>query len=92
VELSRVLTPENRAEVLPRFLGASKWDAKVIAAELCPAETPQRRALVTAVTPVQRAAVARPLPAAPLLPAPPADDAPRDGVRPDLRILHILRP
>jgi HNH endonuclease len=83
VELSRVLTPENQAEVLPRFLGASKWDAKVIAAELCPAETPQRRALVTAVTPVQRAAVARPLPAAPLLPAPPADDAPRDGVRPD---------
>src|SRR5689334_11979000 len=25
VELSRVLTPQNQAEVLPRFLGASKW-------------------------------------------------------------------
>ncbi|MFL5262484.1 MAG: hypothetical protein ACJ79L_08785 [Anaeromyxobacteraceae bacterium] len=49
VELSRVLTPENQRTVLPRFLGASKWEAKVIAAELCPAESPQRRDVVTAV-------------------------------------------
>src|SRR6185369_16091636 len=46
VELSRVLTAENQLTVLPRFLGASKWEAKVIAAELCPAESPQRRTVV----------------------------------------------
>ncbi|MFL5302145.1 MAG: HNH endonuclease, partial [Anaeromyxobacteraceae bacterium] len=68
VELSRVLTPENQRTVLPRFLGASKWEAKVIAAELCPAESPQRRAVVTAVSPVVPAAVARPMSAAPPLP------------------------
>jgi HNH endonuclease len=78
VELSRVLTPENQAEVLPRFLGASKWEAKVIAAELCPAESPQRRAVVTAVVPALRAAVARPTPAAPPLPERPAGVAARD--------------
>jgi hypothetical protein len=71
LELSRVLTPENQAAVLPRFLGASKWEAKVIAAELCPAEAPQRRAVVTAVVPALPA-VARPTPAAPPLPEPPA--------------------
>jgi hypothetical protein len=82
VELSRVLTPENQAEVLPRFLGASKWEAKVVAAELCPAESPQRRAVVTALIPAVPAA-ARAAPAAPLLPEPAAGDAARDGVRPD---------
>jgi hypothetical protein len=82
LELSRVLTPENQAAVLPRFLGASKWEAKVIAAELCPAEAPQRRAVVTAVVPALPA-VARPTPAAPPLPGPPARDATPDAVRPD---------
>src|SRR5689334_7758964 len=80
VELSRVLTPENQAEVLPRFLGASKWEAKVIAAELCPAESPQRRAVVTALIPAPPAAVARATPAAPALPEPPAGDATREPV------------
>src|SRR6185369_6264014 len=83
VELSRVLTPENQAEVLPRFFGASKWEAKVIAAELCPAESPQRRAVVTALIPALPAAVARPTPAAPPLPEPPAGDAAHGAVRPD---------
>ncbi len=32
VELSKVLTPENRAEILPRFFHASKREAKEIAA------------------------------------------------------------
>jgi hypothetical protein len=85
--LSRVLTPENEAQVLPRFLGASKWEAKVVAAELCPAESPQRRAVVTAVVPPPRAAGARPMPAAPPLPEPPAGGATRDAVRPgELRL------
>jgi HNH endonuclease len=82
VELSRVLTPENQAAVLPRFLGASKWEAKVIAAELCPAESPQRRDVVTAVVPALPAAVARPTPAALPLPEPPAGDTARVVVRP----------
>ncbi|MFL5264618.1 MAG: HNH endonuclease, partial [Anaeromyxobacteraceae bacterium] len=64
------------------FLGASKWEAKVIAAELCPAESPQRRAVVTAIVPALPAAVASPTPAAPPLPEPPAGEATRDGVRP----------
>jgi hypothetical protein len=34
--LSKVLTPENRAEVLPRFFHRSKQEAAAIAAELCP--------------------------------------------------------
>src|SRR5512145_797302 len=32
VELAKVMTPENRAEVLPRFFHASKQEAKVVAA------------------------------------------------------------
>src|SRR6185369_4995128 len=83
VELSRVLTAENQLTVLPRFLGASKWEAKVIAAELCPAESPQRRAVVTAFVPALPAAVARPTPAARPLPELPAGDPARGTVRPD---------
>src|SRR5690349_19550788 len=82
VELSRVLTPENQGTVLPRFLGVSKWEAKVIAAELCPAESPQRRDVVTALIPALCAAVARPTPAALPLPEPPAGDTARVVVRP----------
>jgi hypothetical protein len=37
VELSKVLTPENRAEVLPRFFHVSKREAKEVTAELLPA-------------------------------------------------------
>src|SRR6185369_3018990 len=81
VELSRVLTPENQASVLPRFLGLSKWEAKVIAAELCPAESPQRRVVITAVSPALPIGVARPTPAAPPLPEPTAGDAARGAVR-----------
>ena len=35
VELARVLTPENRAEVLPRFFHRSKQEARAVAAEVC---------------------------------------------------------
>ncbi len=41
VELSRVITPENRGEVVPRFFGASKREAKEVVAELRP--VPGRR-------------------------------------------------
>jgi hypothetical protein len=46
-ELSRVLTPENRAEVLPRFLGLSSREAREVAAALAPRAEAPRREVVT---------------------------------------------
>jgi 5-methylcytosine-specific restriction endonuclease McrA len=48
-ELAKVMTPENAAEVLPRFFHASKQEAKAVAAELAPAEVVPQRAVVTPV-------------------------------------------
>ena len=55
VELAKVMTPENRAEVLPRFFHASRQEAKVVAAELRPLEVVPRREVVTAVPAAARA-------------------------------------
>jgi hypothetical protein len=60
VELARVLTPENRAEVLPRFFHASKQEAKAVAAELRPAEALARREVVTLLPSSASAVAARP--------------------------------
>ena len=49
VELAKVLTAENRHEVLPRFFQLSKAEAKEVTAELRPDEAPPRRDVVTAV-------------------------------------------
>jgi hypothetical protein len=65
VELARVITPENRAVVLPRFFHASKMEAKAVAAEILPAEVVPRREVVTAVAQARVAWVAPP----PALPA-----------------------
>ena len=43
VELAKVITPENRGEVVPRFFHASKREAKAVAAELRPAEAAPHR-------------------------------------------------
>jgi 5-methylcytosine-specific restriction endonuclease McrA len=51
VELAKVLTPENREEVLPRFFSLSKREAKEVSAEIRPDEAPPRRDVVTAVRP-----------------------------------------
>ncbi len=48
-EVARVLTPENRGEVLPRFFGLSKREAQALVAELQPAENPPMRAVVTPI-------------------------------------------
>src|SRR5512138_2362237 len=48
-EVARVLTGDNRDEVLPRFFGLSKREAQALAAELRPAEDPPTRAVVTPV-------------------------------------------
>jgi 5-methylcytosine-specific restriction endonuclease McrA len=60
-ELAKVLAPENRDEVLPRFFRLSKEEARELVAELRPLERPPLREVVTAVR----------APAAPPTPAPP---------------------
>ncbi len=48
VELAKVITPENRGEILPRFFELSRSAAKEVRAELRPADSPPRRDVVTA--------------------------------------------
>ncbi len=59
VELAKVITPENRGEVVARFFHASKQEAKAVAAELRPAEAAPHREVVTIPrsTPTPRIAV-----------------------------------
>src|SRR6266568_4302775 len=47
VELAKVLTPENRDDVLPRFFHLSKSGAKAVSAALRPNEAAPHRAVVT---------------------------------------------
>jgi probable addiction module antidote protein len=48
-ELAKVMTEENRAEVLPRFFGCSREEARQLVAEMLPAEVVPRRTVVTEV-------------------------------------------
>jgi hypothetical protein len=50
-ELAKVLTRENRAEILPRFFTLSAREAKEVTAALLPAEAPPLRDVVTVVQP-----------------------------------------
>src|SRR5512138_1186430 len=54
IEVAKVLTPENQAEVLPRFFGLSRREAEVVVASLRPAEVIPLRDVVTSVRPVAR--------------------------------------
>ncbi len=57
VHLGKVLTPENRHEMLPRFFHRSRREAMEVAAAIQPAEAAPRREVVTAVrTPAAAAA------------------------------------
>jgi hypothetical protein len=47
IELAKVITPQNRAEVLPRFYGLSARDARAIAVSIHPLQDPPRRLVVT---------------------------------------------
>src|SRR6266567_2047418 len=49
VALAKVLTPENRREVLPRFFHCSKREAMAEAAAIMPAQAAPHREVVTAV-------------------------------------------
>ena len=66
IELAKVLTPENREEVLPRFLHCSRREAQAVSAELAPSEAAPHRTVVTALPAVSarptegRAPTARP--------------------------------
>jgi HNH endonuclease len=55
-ELAKVVTPENVAEVLPRFFGLSRRESEVVAASIRPAASIPQREVVTPV----RAAVITP--------------------------------
>src|SRR5512133_253903 len=50
-ELARVLTPENREQVLPRFFGLSRREAEAVAASLRPAAPALRAATAQAALP-----------------------------------------
>jgi 5-methylcytosine-specific restriction endonuclease McrA len=56
-EVAKVLTPENRTEVLPRFFHRSKDEARELVAELMPNERPPAR---TMIVPVRCAAASTP--------------------------------
>src|SRR6266568_3172685 len=79
VELAKVLTPENRDEVLPRFFHLSKSGAKAVSAALRPNEAAPHRAVVTAVRSTAAAtALAAPAAQNPILESPfHLDEAPR---------------
>jgi 5-methylcytosine-specific restriction endonuclease McrA len=49
VELSKVITHENRREVLPRYFGVSKREAEAITVSIMPKPTVPTRSVVTAV-------------------------------------------
>ncbi len=71
VELSKVLTPGNAADVLPRFFHASKQEARAVAAGIAPREVLPGRVVVTSL-PAPRVASPAPVP-----PPPPALDRPQ---------------
>jgi hypothetical protein len=55
VELSKVISPENQAEVLPRYFHLSKREAKEVTAEILPVDPPLRTVVTTVRTDVEPA-------------------------------------
>jgi hypothetical protein len=54
LELAKVITPENKADVLPRFFHRSKQEAKAVAVEIRPEEVIPRKEMVTVLPLVPR--------------------------------------
>jgi hypothetical protein len=73
-ELSRVLTEENSAAVLPRFLGISSREAKEVVAELVPRPAPPMRTVIRPLS-TGRTAETAPTLMAPALGAPANTDS-----------------
>ncbi len=66
IELAKVITPENAADVLPRFFGLSSRDAAFVAASIRPVENaPRRDFLVRPVRAVATVSTTSDRPAAP---------------------------
>jgi hypothetical protein len=57
-EVAKVLTPENREEVLPRFFGLSRREAEAVAVSIRPAAVIPMREVVIPLRPAARALVA----------------------------------
>ena len=95
VQLAKVITPENSAEVIPQFFHRSKQEAKAVAVGICPAAVIPRREVVTELP---RAAPFRLGETPSNAPNPPSALAPaehRDSTEPltsDLRRLHMTVP
>jgi 5-methylcytosine-specific restriction endonuclease McrA len=78
-EVARVLEPRNVADLLPRFFGLSKREAKVLVASLLPTEAPPLRELIT---PARAAPAVPALALALTTPSPPAPEAVEVAVLP----------
>jgi hypothetical protein len=94
LELAKVITPQNRAEVLPKFFHLSKQEAKAVAVEIRPAEVVPRKERVTTLPPVPRvpAGVVQPVEleeARRALGATPPTLLQSDPLTSDLRRLHM---
>jgi hypothetical protein len=83
VELAKVITPENAAEILPRFHGLSSRDAAMVAATIRPVEHPPQRDVVT----VQRQTAPEPVTSAGAPPTPVAET--RDAATQPLRAPEV---
>jgi hypothetical protein len=57
-ELSKVVTDENASDVIPRFFGASRRDAKNVVAELAPVPAPERTVVTAVLAPLAPANLA----------------------------------
>src|SRR5574341_743407 len=91
IELAKVLTPENREEVLPRFFHRSRQEAKTISAEFRPAEAAPHRTVLTALPMALLPTVARACDRAPpaqrcTAPEPAATVQPVQPVERELRV------
>ena len=60
-EVQKVLTAENRHDVLPRFFGLSRRDAEALVAELRPAQVVPMRTVVTSLRTTPSAGTSAPL-------------------------------
>jgi hypothetical protein len=95
-ELAKVLTEENRAAVLPRFIGLSSREAQELVAELQPRQAPATRTVVTSPaqpTVPRSLESARPLPsrAAPVTLAPALVGAPALSLAPGPRVIPQMQ-
>jgi hypothetical protein len=94
LELAKVITPENRADVLPKFFGLSKQEAKAVAVEIRPAEVVPRKEMVTALPLMSRTPVGRVQPVEPeevrsALGATPTPILQSEPLTSDIRRLHM---